>query len=105
MTDVKTQPFAGSDLHQSDTEHPHRLRHAGGLTADVMVDTDLSGIDSRGVSMLMMYERLIQEGRLDLAAKPEVVRDLAAFAVIDGHHGLDHPVAVAGMQLAIQKAQ
>jgi LDH2 family malate/lactate/ureidoglycolate dehydrogenase len=78
---------------------------AATTTADVMVDTDLSGIDSHGVSMLTMYEGLRQQDRLDLAARPEVVRDLAAFAVVDGHHGLGHPVGVYGMRVAVDKAR
>lgn len=28
-------------------------------TADVMVDTDLAGIDSHGISMLMTYEEIL----------------------------------------------
>jgi LDH2 family malate/lactate/ureidoglycolate dehydrogenase len=29
------------------------------ITADVMVDTDLAGIDSHGISMLMYYEDML----------------------------------------------
>lgn len=75
------------------------------VTADVMVDTDLSGIDSHGVSMLMMYQRLLGEGRLRLAEEPVVVRDLPAVAVLDGRGGLGHPVAVRAMDLAVEKAR
>jgi LDH2 family malate/lactate/ureidoglycolate dehydrogenase len=74
-------------------------------TADVMVDTDLSAIDSHGVSMLQMYEKFLVEGRLDLVAEPEVVMDGPAFAVIDGHHGLGHPTGIRSMELAIEKAR
>lgn len=75
------------------------------ITAEVMVDTDLSAIDSHGVSMLQMYERFLVEGRLDLTAEPEVVVEGPAFAVLDGHHGLGHPTAVRSMELAIEKAR
>lgn len=75
------------------------------ITAEVMVDTDLSAIDSHGVSMLQMYEKLLSEGRLDLTAEPEVVVDGSAFAVLDGHHGLGHPTGVRSMKLAIEKAR
>jgi LDH2 family malate/lactate/ureidoglycolate dehydrogenase len=74
-------------------------------TADVMVDTDLSAIDSHGVSMLSMYEKFLVEGRLDLNAEPEVVIDGPSFAVVDGHHGLGHPTGIRSMELAIQKAR
>jgi LDH2 family malate/lactate/ureidoglycolate dehydrogenase len=73
--------------------------------AGVMVDTDLSGIDSHGIGMLEMYEQLRDEGRLSLAAEPEVVRDLPALAVLDAHEGLGHPVAIDAMRRAIEKAR
>ncbi|MCU1440944.1 MAG: hypothetical protein JWP85_1941 [Rhodoglobus sp.] len=75
------------------------------ITVDAMIDTDLSGVDSHGVSMLMMYENLKREGRLDLLARPEVSADLGAFAVIDGNNGLGHPAGVAAMTLAMDKAR
>jgi len=74
-------------------------------TVDVMVDTDLAGIDSHGISMLMLYEQLISRGLLHLRARPEIVREGPATALIDGHDGLGHPASVMGMRLAIQKAR
>lgn len=74
-------------------------------TADVMVDTDLSGVDSHGISMLMMYGAVHDGGRLELAARPEVVVDLPAFSVVDAHHGLGHSVGVHGMELPVSKAR
>ena len=53
-----------------------------------MIDTDLSGIDSHGISMLMMYERLRDEGRLNLTAVPSVVRETAGYATVDAQNGL-----------------
>ncbi|WP_434992125.1 Ldh family oxidoreductase [Arthrobacter sp. Ld5] len=73
-------------------------------TATVMVETDLSGIDSHGVSMLMLYEELRAGNRLKLDAVPEVVRDAPAFAVVDGGAGLGHPAGLHAVELAIHKA-
>lgn len=78
---------------------------AAAMTADSMVDTDLSGIDSHGVSMLMTYESLIAQGRMKLTARPQVVTDLPGFAVIDGNNGFGHPTGVAAIRLAIEKAR
>ncbi|MCU1579017.1 MAG: hypothetical protein JWP19_1221 [Rhodoglobus sp.] len=78
---------------------------AADATAEVMVDTDLSAIDSHGVSMLMMYEKLLMAGRLDLSAEPEIVLDGPAFAVVDGKNGLGHPAALASMRIAIEKSR
>ncbi|WP_026533294.1 Ldh family oxidoreductase [Arthrobacter sp. H41] len=73
-------------------------------TATVMVETDLSGIDSHGVSMLMLYEKLLSEDRLRLDAVPRVVRDAPAFAVVDAGAGLGHPAGLFAMDLAVRKA-
>ena len=74
-------------------------------TAEVMVETDLAGVDSHGVSMLMDYESSKSRGKLNLKAKPRVVRDGLVTALIDADAGLGHPAAVMGMKLAIEKAR
>ena len=74
-------------------------------TVDVMVDTDLAGIDSHGISMLTLYEELRSLGRLNLRAHPTVVREGPATALIDGQSGLGHAAGVMGMELAIRKAR
>ena len=74
-------------------------------TTEVMLETDLAGIDSHGISMLMMYEKLRTAGRLNLKAKPVIVRENAVTALVDADAGLGHPAGVMGMELAIEKAQ
>ncbi|MGW0893147.1 Ldh family oxidoreductase [Saccharopolyspora sp. NPDC002578] len=74
-------------------------------TAEAMVYADLSGIDSHGISMLMMYERLWDEGHLDLQARPGVERENAAMALLDAGGGLGHVAGVRAMNLAIDKAR
>src|SRR6185503_15580824 len=67
-------------------------------TAEVMVETDLAGVDSHGVSMLMDYESSKSKGKLNLEARPRVVKETPVTA-------LGHPAAVMGMKLAIDKAK
>ncbi|WP_426959874.1 Ldh family oxidoreductase [Muricoccus radiodurans] len=74
-------------------------------TAEAMVETDLMGIDSHGLSMLMMYEGMRRAGQLDLSARPKVELDAAATALVDGGANLGHPVAVFAMRLAVEKAK
>lgn len=74
-------------------------------TVDVMVETDLAGIDSHGISMLMMYDGLRRDGRLKLTVAPRIVRETPVTAVVDAGAGLGHPAAVFGMRLAIDKAK
>ncbi len=73
-------------------------------TAEVMTETDLIGVDSHGISMLMLYERMRTAGQLQLQARPQVVRENACTALVDGGAGLGHPVGVMGMRLAVEKA-
>ncbi|MGG5819075.1 Ldh family oxidoreductase [Falsiroseomonas sp. HW251] len=73
-------------------------------TAEVMSETDLTGVDSHGISMLMLYERMRMAGQLRLQARPLVVRENACTALVDGGAGLGHPVGVMAMQLAVEKA-
>ena len=74
-------------------------------TAEVMVETDLAGVDSHGVSMLMDYERSKSKGKLNLKARPHAVKETLVTALIDADAGLGHPAAVMGMKLAIEKAK
>jgi len=80
---------------------PHLVR----TTAEVMVETDLAGVDSHGISMLMQYEDMRRRGQLNVRAKPRLLRENAVTALIDADAGLGHPAAVMGMDLAIRKAQ
>jgi LDH2 family malate/lactate/ureidoglycolate dehydrogenase len=74
------------------------------LTVDAMVYADVAGIDSHGLSMLMMYEQGVRAGKLDLRARPRVVRDGPATALVDAGAGLGHPAAVTAMRRAVEKA-
>ena len=73
-------------------------------TAGLMLETDLRGIDSHGISMLVMYEQMQQAGQVRFDAEPVIVRQTATTALVDGGAGLGHPVSVMAMQLAIDKA-
>ncbi|MDQ4135141.1 MAG: Ldh family oxidoreductase [Pseudomonadota bacterium] len=73
-------------------------------SAEVMIETDLMGVDSHGISMLMLYDVMNQAGQINVAAEPRIVRESATTALIDGAAGLGHPAAVLGMKLAIEKA-
>jgi LDH2 family malate/lactate/ureidoglycolate dehydrogenase len=72
--------------------------------ADVMTDTDLAGIDSHGISMLMLYEEALGLEQLNPAPVPRVIRESPVTALVDGDAGLGHVAAVFGMELAIAKA-
>jgi len=74
------------------------------LTADLMVRTDLRGVDSHGIGMLPKYMEWTRAGFIHPWADPVVVRDDLATALVDGRKGLGHPAAVLAMELALSKA-
>ncbi|MCI0546017.1 MAG: Ldh family oxidoreductase [Candidatus Rokubacteria bacterium] len=74
------------------------------LTADLMVRTDLRGVDSHGIGMLPRYVELTQAGFIHPWAEPVVVRDEHATALVDGQKQLGHPTSVLAMTLALDKA-
>jgi LDH2 family malate/lactate/ureidoglycolate dehydrogenase len=74
------------------------------ITAEVMTDTDLAGIDSHGISMLTWYEGKVLNGTLNLQCEPHVVRENAVTALIDAGGGLGHPAAAMAARLAADKA-
>jgi LDH2 family malate/lactate/ureidoglycolate dehydrogenase len=78
---------------------------AAEISAEIMADTDLAGIESHGVGMLKVYEEWMMQGQLNRNASPRVIRETAATALIDGDAGLGHAVGVDAMALAIRKAR
>ena len=78
------------------TEHAH-------TTAEMMVETDLRGVDSHGISMLPTYDAEFRSGRLNMRPTFKAVRDTAATALIDADASLGHPVSVHAMNLAVDK--
>src|SRR5262247_2577639 len=72
-------------------------------TAEMMLETDLRGVDSHGISMLPTYDREFRNGRLNMRPVFKTVRDAAATALIDADASLGHPVSVQAMNLAVDK--
>ena len=76
-----------------------------GICAEVLITSDLRGIESHGVGRLKYYFDRIQMGVQFPTAKMEIVKDEGATALIDGNHGMGHPTAYRSMQLAMKKAK
>jgi len=80
-------------------------REEAEMAADVLITSDLRGIESHGLGRLKMYYDRIRAGTVSASSPFEVVRDMAAVAVVDGNLGLGHVVGVRAMRLAIEKAR
>ncbi|MEM9222658.1 MAG: Ldh family oxidoreductase [Pseudomonadota bacterium] len=73
--------------------------------AATMVDADLWGYETHGVFRLRQYVNRLRDGGTKAAAKPLVVAETAATAVIDGDNGLGHLAMHLATRTAISKAQ
>jgi LDH2 family malate/lactate/ureidoglycolate dehydrogenase len=74
------------------------------LVAGSLVRADASGLPSHGLARLPDYLKRIREGGNDAAARPELVSEHQATAVVDGNHALGQVVATFAMTKAIQLA-
>ncbi|MFX0103477.1 MAG: Ldh family oxidoreductase [Candidatus Hodarchaeota archaeon] len=75
------------------------------ISADVLIESDLRGIESHGVGRLHYYYVRIKSGQHLTKTKIDVVREGKTTAVIDGNHGTGHVIAHRAMELAIKKAK
>ncbi len=75
------------------------------ICADVLIASDLRGIESHGVGRLKYYYDRIRAGVQFPQAEMEIVRETEATAVVDGHHGMGHAIAYRSMRLAMDKAR
>ena len=77
------------------------------ICADVLISSDKRGIDSHGIGRLkpIYYDRIVDKKIQQPVTEFEVVRDRAATAVVDGHHGMGMVVSKRCMEMAIEKAR
>ncbi|MDB5025995.1 MAG: Ldh family oxidoreductase [Mucilaginibacter sp.] len=74
------------------------------LAADVLLKSDLRGIDSHGVARLNGYVRLWENKRININPDIRIVHQTATTATVDGDAGLGLIVAPMAMRVAIEKA-
>ncbi|TFF40639.1 Ldh family oxidoreductase [Mucilaginibacter psychrotolerans] len=75
------------------------------LAADVLLKSDLRGIDSHGVARLSGYIRLWEKQRINPTPNIRIIHETATTATIDGDAGLGLVIAPFAMQVAIDKAK
>lgn len=75
------------------------------LATDVLIKSDLRGIDSHGVARLTGYVRLWEKGRINAKPDIKIVHETPTTATVDGDAGLGLVVAPFAMRVAIEKAE
>ncbi len=75
------------------------------IITDVLLLSDLYGIESHGMQRMVRYHMGIKKGMIDVSAKPEVVFETPLSAVIDGQDGMGQLIGRHAMEFAIKKAK
>ncbi len=91
MVDV----FVGSGVPREDAD----------ICAEVLITSDVWGIDSHGIQRLKMYYDRIKEGIQFPVTKISIINEGPTTALVDGGNGMGHVVAYRSMQMAIEKAK
>ncbi len=72
---------------------------------DVLLDADLSGIESHGIQRLIRYHKEVTGGYVKMDAKPEIVKETPLVATIEGNDTMGQTLSVKAMEMAIEKAK
>ena len=75
------------------------------IIVDVLLTSDLYGIESHGMQRLVRYHKGIEKGLIKIDAKPEIVFETPVSAVIEGHDGMGQLLGYKAMNIAIEKAK
>src|SRR5580704_12162439 len=75
------------------------------ILADALVDADIHGTSTHGVSRLNIYIRRIQKGLIDPRAKLQIERKRGSALAIDAGNGLGQVQAVKALEKLIPKAK
>ena len=75
------------------------------IISDVLLLSDLYGIESHGMQRIARYHNGIKKGLIKIDAKPEIVFETPVSAVIEGHDGMGQLLSHYAMELAIEKAK
>ena len=75
------------------------------ISADILVESDLRGIDSHGVPRMRMYVDRLETGMINLEAELVTVRESPATITFDAQNGFGPSSAYRAMERCIEKAK
>ncbi|NKB72103.1 MAG: hypothetical protein GKR89_33920 [Candidatus Latescibacteria bacterium] len=78
---------------------------AATTTVDQLLEASLTGYDAHGIMRIPAYVSCIQKGSFIPAARPEIVKETPASALIDAHCGLGPVATRLALELAGEKAR
>ncbi len=75
------------------------------IIAEVLITSDLRGIDSHGIQRCKMYYDRIKAGIYEVETRIDNIKEGPTTALLDGNCGMGHVIAYKAMKLAIEKAK
>jgi LDH2 family malate/lactate/ureidoglycolate dehydrogenase len=75
------------------------------IIADVLITSDLRGIESHGIQRCKMYYDRIKKGIYEAKTKIDIIKEGPTTALLDGNCGMGHVIAYKAMEMAIEKAK
>jgi len=75
------------------------------ISAEVMVEANLCGVDSHGVRMLPGFVTLARNGKINPRGKIEVIKETPVIAHLNASLAPGHVVSVQAMKMAVKKAK
>ena len=73
-------------------------------SADLLVDADLSGVDSHGCHLVSMYVRRLRAGEIKADGQTTVVKDDGSTVWLDAGLGLGQPAGMQAVATAVERA-
>lgn len=80
-------------------------REDAGVSAHVLTTADSWGVHTHGTRQIRPLMKNVRDGRIDATARAAIVREGAAFALVDGNHAMPLATACFAMDTAIRKAR
>ena len=80
-------------------------RDEAAITAEVLIASDIRGIDSHGVPRLGYYAERLRKGLINLTPNFRVITETPATIAFDADNGMGHPAAYRAMRRCIEKAR
>ena len=75
------------------------------ICAEILITSDIRGIESHGIGRLRMYIDRIKKGLIEVTNSSKIIKESPTTAVVDGNHGIGMVIGHQSMELAILKAK
>jgi LDH2 family malate/lactate/ureidoglycolate dehydrogenase len=75
------------------------------VVIDNLIEADLRGVDTHGVTRIAIYIERLQSGAVKARPQMKVLKETTVSALLDGDHGLGQVISARAMEMAIQKAK